>query len=339
MDLYPRKRRRLWHIPRYADQPIVWILGGDRNPDAGNATEIWEAMAAAIQQTTGGRQLITYHPRGWSTSARFFHQSDWLDFNMFQSGHETGIRPMDVLSTETGKMNPPKPFVNGEAAYEDIAIKFWEYLDFSQPGPQRAPPGVLDSSGLIARPEHFALGFVQPGDVRRQAYMTFLLGAAGYTYGNNAIWQMFKIDGEIALPTLTDWRTALDRPGAQSMRHLRNFWSTRPLGQLRPAPEILVEAPEPKDGYPSLAGRAADGSYLLVLLPHGGEVRVDIASLRTPRHRAWWFNPRDGSTQEALQSTSSTATPRTFTAPVPLQDWVLVIDALDSDYPPPRQTP
>jgi hypothetical protein len=322
---------------RYVDQPIIWILGGDRNPDVGNAAEIWEAMAGAIKQATDGQHLMTYHPRGWSTSARFFHASTWLDFNMFQSGHETGVRPMDLLSAETGAMQPTKPFVNGEPAYEDIAIRFWDYLDFSQPGPQRVPAGVLDSRGLITRSEHFASGFVQADDVRRQAYLTFLLGAAGYTYGNNAIWQMFKIDGEIALPTLTDWRAALDRPGAQSMRHIRALWESRPLGLLRPAPDALHTAPETQSGYPPLVGTASDGSYLIASLPHGGEIEIKGHVFDQTPSQAWWFNPRDGSAQQAQIYRRADADLIHAKAPSRGDDWVLVIDAPDAGYGPPGQ--
>lgn len=320
---------------RYAGRPLVWILGGDRDPDVGNATEIWHAMAHAIKSATGGGQLMTYHPRGWSTSARFFPETAWLDFHMFQSGHETGIVPMDRLSEETMAPQPQKPFVNGEPAYEDIAIRFWEYMDFSQPGSRRVPAGVLNSDGLITQPDHFAEGFVTAGDVRRQAYMAYLLGATGYTYGNNAIWQMFKLTGEIALPTLTDWREAMDRPGAQAMRHVRALWESRPLGTLRPAGDAIVEAPPEQSGYPLLAARTTDGSFMIVQFPHGGTASIDVSSLRTGAAKIWWYNPRDGTHRDGGKVSFREDDTLPITSPTKDVDWLLIIDAIDADYGPP----
>jgi hypothetical protein len=33
------------------------------------------------------KQLIGFHPFGRCSSSYWFHESEWLDFNMFQSGH------------------------------------------------------------------------------------------------------------------------------------------------------------------------------------------------------------------------------------------------------------
>jgi hypothetical protein len=311
---------------RYSDQPVVWILGGDRDPDVGNATAIWTAMAGAIKTATGGRQLMTYHPRGWSTSARFFADASWLDFHMFQSGHEIGVVPIDRLVAESASARPRKPFVNGEPAYEGIPIRFWEHVDFSRPARERVPPGVLRADGTIAQSEHFSDGFVSAGDVRRQAYLTFLLGAAGYTYGNNAIWQMFERGGPVMVPTLTDWRTALDDHGAQAMRHLRTFADRWPLTRVRPAPEVLRDKPAPRDGYPVIAAMNAERSCLIVQLPHGGTVTLDPTTLSGTTVGASWFDPRNG-TSVSIEPIDRSGT-AVFTAPHPIQeDWVLVLES------------
>ncbi len=310
---------------RYADQPVVWILGGDRDPDVGNASAIWSAMAEAIKAATGGRQLMTYHPRGWSTSARFFADAPWLDFHMFQSGHETGVVPIDRLIAESANARPRKPVVNGEPAYEGIAVRFWEHIDFSRPGRDRVPPGVLRTDGTIGQTEHFSDGFVTAGDVRRQAYLTFLLGAAGYTYGNNAIWQMFERDGPVTLPTLTDWRNALGDHGAHAMRHVRTFAERWPLTQVRPAPEVLREKPPPRDGYPVIAATNTERTCLIVQLPHGGTVTLDLTALSGTAAEANWFDPRNGTRAENGPVEMSEAA--VFTAPSPTrEDWLLVIE-------------
>ena len=43
-------------------------------------------MAKGIKDA-GDRHLMTYHPQGGRSSADWFHNDDWLDFNMLQSGH------------------------------------------------------------------------------------------------------------------------------------------------------------------------------------------------------------------------------------------------------------
>ncbi len=325
---------------RYAESPIVWILGGDRDPNHAAAREIWQAMALAIKEATDGRQLMTYHPRGASTSARFFHQSDWLDFNVYQSGHQPGTSMISRLAQESIDHSPRKPFVDGEPAYEDIAIRFWKYVDFSRPGADRVPPGVLDRDALIRQPDHFAEGFINAAQVREQAYTNFFIGAAGYTYGNNAIWQMFERGEAPAIPALTDWRNALDRPGAQSIRHLHDLLTSRPFGRLRPSPELVLD-PSPASARALPAALATDGSYAFIYLPESTPVIVNTGILPSVFLLTWWFNPRDGTVTRTVPIQQEGRL--SFTPPSDREstreDWVLVIDQSQADYPPPGQRP
>ena len=63
-------------------------MGGDRNIANDEVLEIWRAMAAGIKKGDEGKHLITYHPRGNSSSSKSLHNEEWLDFNMYQSGHD-----------------------------------------------------------------------------------------------------------------------------------------------------------------------------------------------------------------------------------------------------------
>lgn len=63
---------------------IVWIIGGDIEGSV--RTEVWDALATAIK-SSDKNHLMTFHPRGRTTSAKWFNDRPWLDFNMFQSGH------------------------------------------------------------------------------------------------------------------------------------------------------------------------------------------------------------------------------------------------------------
>lgn len=71
---------------RYKDNPnIIWEVGGDRKSEGYEA--IWEAMAKGLKSGDEGKHLITYHSPGETSSSQWFHNADWLSFNMIQSGH------------------------------------------------------------------------------------------------------------------------------------------------------------------------------------------------------------------------------------------------------------
>ncbi|MBN1561694.1 DUF4038 domain-containing protein, partial [candidate division KSB1 bacterium] len=109
---------------RYKDKNIIWILGGDRKPDDDDDLAIIRALAEGIEEQHQGRQLMTFHPMGgWSTSA-WFHQDDWLDLNMFQSGHGE-INNRNYLKTAHDyNLKPIKPVLDGEPCYEDHPINW-----------------------------------------------------------------------------------------------------------------------------------------------------------------------------------------------------------------------
>jgi hypothetical protein len=88
---------------RYKDKPIIWILGGDHNPDNDRERALIESMAQGIKEGDGGRHLMTFHPRGPGLSSHYFHEADWLDFNMFQSSHaardhDNGLLPITITT-------------------------------------------------------------------------------------------------------------------------------------------------------------------------------------------------------------------------------------------------
>lgn len=85
MDVSESKQYGKFLAERYKDCPnIVWIIGGDIKGDV--KKEVWETLAQTIR-SIDKNYLMTFHPFGRTTSATWFNNSDWLDFNMFQSGH------------------------------------------------------------------------------------------------------------------------------------------------------------------------------------------------------------------------------------------------------------
>ena len=70
---------------RYKNHPnIIWIIGGDIQGDI--KADVWETLATTIK-SIDNNHLMTYHPRGRYTSAKWWSRAAWIDFHTFQSGH------------------------------------------------------------------------------------------------------------------------------------------------------------------------------------------------------------------------------------------------------------
>jgi hypothetical protein len=76
------------HLANYfKDKPnIIWINGGSSNADI--KTDIWETMGATLKKNAPNH-LVTFHPFGRMQSSTWFQNTQWLDVNMFASGHRT----------------------------------------------------------------------------------------------------------------------------------------------------------------------------------------------------------------------------------------------------------
>ena len=107
-----------WLGDRYKDAAVVWMLGGDRPCESDEHREIVRGMAEGVRYATGGRQLLTYHPNGGSTSVEAFGGDPiWLDFHCVQSGHAIGADPAALVRRCMEQTQ--KPVLEAEPAYED----------------------------------------------------------------------------------------------------------------------------------------------------------------------------------------------------------------------------
>ncbi len=143
-----------WLGERYQSRPnLVWVSGGDRIPSGHE--EVYRSLAQGLRAGDHGAHLITYHPCGWRHSSQFFHEEEWLDFNMIETWTEW-VRVYEAVRSDYGLV-PVKPVVLGEPAYEDGS--------------------------------EYPLGPITPLIVRRQAWWTFMAGGY-FTYGHNQNWRM-----------------------------------------------------------------------------------------------------------------------------------------------------
>ena len=173
-------------------------------------------------------------------------------------------------------------------------------------------------------------------DVRMAAYRALLAGAAGHTYGNNNIWQMWAPGREPVLGADTPWSEAIDHPGAFQMGHLRRLFESRPWETLEPDQALLVGPNSPGAGFVR-AAVAKDRSFAFVYSPRGEPVSVDQTRLGARDLTAWWFDPRYGRAYFAHTGVGTAI--QVFTPPSSGRacDWVLVLDDPEKGYPPPGE--
>ncbi|MBN1934983.1 MAG: glycoside hydrolase family 140 protein [Anaerolineae bacterium] len=293
---------------RYRDQAnIIWILGGDRPAVRENADwrPIWRAMAAGIDEGTGGAATMTYHPNGGASTSAWLHDEAWLDFNMMQSGHGGGrdVPVWDKIGHDYA-LHPAKPTLDGEPNYEDHPVSPWPKWDPAN-------------------------GYFRDHDVRKQLYRSVFAGGCGVTYGHHSIWQFAGERYGSINHADRDWLAALDRPGASQVQHLRALIESRPFFSRIPDQSILV-SDEGQGMKHVQATRDQDGSYALVYLPLPLPVTVNLGVLSSERIDAWWYDPCIGEAA-LIGQFEANGTP-TFTPPGYRPDWVLVLDDAGKHY-------
>lgn len=264
---------------RYKNNPnIIWIIGGDIQ---GNIhPEVWDALATSIK-SIDNKHLMTFHPRGRYTSAKWWSKASWMDFHTFQSGHRKygqrmGNKDYPIPdSTEednwmyvdsTWAYKPIKPVLDDEPSYEDI------------------PKGLHDANE--ARWQDY--------DVRRYAYWSVFAGSCGHTYGHNAIMQMLKPGyptGYGSDGTVKSWYQALEDPGYNQMQYITDLMLSFPYFERVPDQSIIVG----KNGvkYDRLiATRGKD--YMLIYNYNSNVMKIDLRKISGKKKLLWWFNPSDG---------------------------------------------
>ncbi|MGH7144861.1 MAG: glycoside hydrolase family 140 protein [Planctomycetota bacterium] len=298
------------------DSNIVWILGGDR-PAAGYEA-LWEAMHAGLADGLERRPLTAYHPMGGTSSSQDLADAAWLDVNLLQSGHGQSDAPTWAMVAADWQRTPPKPVLDAEPNYEGHPI---------------------DPFSRKWQPEY---GRFDDYDVRKQAYRSVFAGACGFTYGHTSIFQFWPHRFEPSAFPHLPWREAVYAPGARQLQYLKNLLLSRPYFSRVPADELLLDHqpphPENRDlteaarAIHAVATRDSEGSYAMVYLPlREQNVEVDLRGLPGPV-RAWWFDPRVGRAHAAGEHPNRATK---FTSPIAGPDWVLVLDAAGSDFPPP----
>lgn len=302
-----------WLAGRYREAKVIWVLGGDRNPENDNQREIIRQMALGLIDGDQHTHLITYHPTGYSGSAQFFHNEEWLDFNMRQNGHNHWVEAYKLTREDWNRSDPVKPVLDGEPIYEDHPVAF----DASRRGHSVA------------------------ADCRRALYWDlFGGGACGHTYGHHSVWQMYD-PARSPYPVnnpLMPWYEAINQPGAAQMQWALRLMLSRPYLTRIPATEQIladnsIPSAWPGEGiYRFAATMDTDGTYLMVYAPVGRRFEVNTTVIRANKLTGWWYNPRNGKSRK-IRSVER-AERVSFVTPDPGEelDWVLIIDDATQNY-------
>ena len=285
---------------------IIWLNGGDIKGSDG--LEVWEAIGSTLKKYDN-RHLVSFHPRGRTSSSEWFHRSAWLDFDMFQSGHkdyaqDTSSNEKNHFGEDNWKyvntdyaLKPVKPTIDGEPSYENI------------------PHGLHDS--LEKR--------WTAADLRRYAYWSVFAGGAGFTYGENAVMQFNKRGNTGAnFGVSSNWMTTIEAPGATQMKYLKALMLSKKYAERQPAQQII--GGENGECYNRLLSTMGK-EYAMVYTYTGSSFGIDAGKLAFKIKKAGWFNTKDG-TVTAVESFKKTGIVL-FDPPGEAaegNDWVLLLE-------------
>jgi len=293
---------------------IIWLNGGDVK--GADSIDVWNTIGATLR-AIDPNHLITFHPRGRSTSSIWFHNEQWLDFNMFQSGHKDYAQ--DAMKSD-GKENigdihfgednwkyaqidyaltPVKPTIDGEPSYETI------------------PHGLHDSSAPRWK----------DSDVRRYGYWSVFAGGAGYTYGNNAIMQFHKKEDKSgSFGVNTYWQEELNAPGASQMIYLKKLMLSKPYFDRVPD-QSLIAGDQGKQYNYVVATRGKN--YAFAYTYTGRTFSINMGKITGAKVKALWYSPRDG--KYSSIGTFANKGVQSFDPPGERKDgndWVLVLEGV-----------
>ena len=244
---------------------------GDKKP------EVWDAMARAIKKIDKVH-VMTFHPRGRTTSAWWYNDREWMDFNMFQSGHRRyGQRKGDgdyTIKDNTEEDNwryvdmsfekePLRPVIDGEPSYEDIPQGLHDLND----------PRWMDY------------------DVRRYAYWAVFGGAFGHTYGHNSVMQFIRPGLLASFGAEKPWWEAMEDPGYNQMKYLKWLMLNFPFTE-RIADQSCIAGQNGERYDRVIATRGND--YMLVYNYSGKPMSIDLTKISGAKKNVWWMNPANG---------------------------------------------
>lgn len=226
--------------------------------------ELGNTVGNVLKKATS-RHLITQHPNtpyhpDINTTADHYYNEDYMDFSMCQSGHNGGNRNWCVWKVVHWNLDlynrGNKPVINGEAYYE------------------------ADTTNLD-RPRAY-LGTTN--DARQLAYMSFLSGSLGYTYGALGLWN-WETDSTKG----SYWKKAMQFPGSIQMKYMHEFFSDIDWWKLEPKHNLILNQRSDTLSVMTL-GKSPDNDLLVAYLPKTDTIQINLDDFSFPA-KVIWFDP------------------------------------------------
>lgn len=263
--------------------------------DPNNARAEIRALGLGLKETAP-HQLITYHAASTHSSTDVWPADErWLDVSMVY----TYFRGFN----KAWNKNQPDVYEVSHAEFAKLPVR----------------PFFLGESTYEG--EHGDWG--SAGQARKQAYWCVLGGGFGNAYGSPD-WNFPP-----------NWREVLALPGANSLKHFRILFESRPWWKLIPDSHNVVavegRGPFATNDFTATA-LADDGSFAIAYLPTQRAVTIDLTKLSGERVNAWWFNPREGAVTHIGELADKQ---RHAFEPPGDGDWVLVLDDEAKAFPNP----
>ena len=263
---------------RYKDYSnIIWVLGGDIKAETDDFQNIYRKLGTYLKSATPDK-LITFHPFGRCSSTMWFPEDDWIDFNMFQSGHRRYDQCNLGAWDDTGN-----PSYYGEDNWKyvihDQSISNKPVLD-AEPSYEWIIQGLHDPSEPYWTAKH----------VRRYAYWSVLAGACGHTYGDNSVMQFYTggHDG-VSYGVVCNWDEAIHHEGSGQMHFLKDIMQSVDFINGKPDDSLLLSGQKEKHERIAVF---AGGSFLIAYDYLGNEFTLDTHNY-TGRDM-WWISPVTG---------------------------------------------
>lgn len=227
--------------------------------DGGNGLDSFDDQAD--WRTT----LIAFHPPG---GERVF--LEWLlnelsrDVNMIQTALRLNFSNGRIVATDN-TLHPPKPRLSAE---------------------------IIDKDSLLFRKVEPQPRSIRPWDVRRAAHRNVFSGGFGSTYGHRSFFGCIRKGVTDRDGASIPWYEWLEAPRAFQVAHVRRLMESHRFLTHIPAHLLIVDAEN------RCATCDGNGSSAMAHLPSAESLTVGREKVRRVKAHAWWFNPRDGTTQQ-----------------------------------------
>lgn len=305
------KIERWWRyvVHRLQTYNVVWVLMGEYNMNnyGGLGKEFFNTLGELVKQEDPYKRIVSMHntPPGWGggddapqwSTATYFHDKEWLDYNQSQPGHGKWRNDMiPRIVSDCYQKTPPKPVVITEPWYE------------------------------------FVEGSAPAQDVRYGMWTALLSGAAGHTYGGGTIWRTHL--PESPMSNAGGWPVEAEEvydtynyAGARAMAFMSRFMQSFDWWKLEPDPKLVSD-------NPSIYCSADIGSNYLVYLPWGGSISLDLSDARGSIMYYDWIDLTTGKVMESGETVvkdgkTAFSVPEDYPGVLQYKDWLLHVYSND----------